>query len=101
MREWFRFTLALANHEVGHAKIITEGYYGNYEGEWEHKGRFNGTIKNVLGLTTERAIEEIAKRETQTQQAHDKYDEDSMHGTTTDPNYSPIGPAKLTLLQKR
>ncbi|HEU5121151.1 MAG TPA: hypothetical protein VFT71_09190 [Candidatus Nitrosocosmicus sp.] len=95
IREWYRFTFALANHEVGHVKIIKEGYYGNYEGKWEHKGGFNGIIKKVLGLTTERALEEIAKRETQTQQAHDKYDEDTIHGTTTDPKYSPFGPAKL------
>jgi hypothetical protein len=99
LREWFRFTLALANHEVGHVKIIKEGYYGNYDGKWEHKGGFNGIIEKVLGLTTERALEEIAIRETQTQQAHDKYDEDTNHGTTADPNYSPFGPAKLALFQ--
>ncbi|HKR74613.1 MAG TPA: hypothetical protein VJR94_10950 [Candidatus Nitrosocosmicus sp.] len=99
-KEWFRFTLALANHEVGHVKIIKEGYYGNYDGKWEHKGGFNGIMEKVIGLTTERALEEIAIRETETQLAHDKYDEDTKHGTTTDPNHSPFGPAKLTLFQK-
>ena len=100
IREWDRFTSALAEHERGHIKIIQEGYYGNYEGKWERKGGFNGIMQKVFGLTSERALEEIAIRENQTQQAHDKFDYDTMHGTTTDLNYSPFGPAKLILPPK-
>jgi hypothetical protein len=95
IREWNRFTLALANHEMGHVKIIQEGYYGNYSGKWETKGGFDGIMQRVFGLTPQRALEEITIRENQTQQAHDKYDEDTLHGTTSDPKYSPFGPAKL------
>lgn len=94
-REWARFTSALAQHEIGHVKIIQEGYYGNYDGKWERKGGFNGIMQKVFGLTPERALQEIALRESQTQQAHDKYDDDTIHGTTTNLKYSPFGPAKL------
>jgi hypothetical protein len=94
-RVWDQFRLALANHEMGHVKIIQEGYYGNYDGKWEHKGGFNGIMQKIFGLTPERALEEISIRENQTQQAHDKYDADTLHGAIADPKYSPFGPTKL------